>query len=109
MANIIVQRKSSFYPVIALSEIERIADDIIDEVIPELHEQENILFIAQAKMALMPHINNVLNNNKSQKHLMKKLRKTRFLIKHSTLMNEKTPELICLFDKFYFNVLCAIA
>ena len=89
MANIIVQRKSLFYPVIALSEIERIADDIIDEVIPELHEQENILFIAQAKMALMPHINNVLNNNKSQKHLMKKLRKTRFLIKHSTLMNHR--------------------
>ena len=96
MANIIVQRKSSFYPVIELAEIESIADDIIDEVIPELYEQENINFLFEIKIALMPHINNVLNNNKSQKHLINKLRETRFLIKHSTLMNEKTPELIWL-------------
>ena len=108
MANIIVQRKSLFYPVIALSEIERIADDIIDEVIPELHEQENVHFLAQTKMAFMPHINDVLNNNKSQRHLIKKLRKTRFLIKHST-MTEKNPELICLFDKLYSNIVRAIA
>ena len=109
MANIIVQRKSSFYPEIELAEIERIADDIIDELIPELHEQENINFLAQTKMAFMPHINNVLRNNKSQKNLIRKLRKARYSIKHSALVNEKNPELIFLFEKFYFNVLRATA
>ena len=109
MANIIVQRKSSFYPVNKQSEIERIADDIIDEVMPILHEQENEYFLEQTKMLFMPHINNVLRNNKSQKNLIRKLRKARYSIKHSALVNEKNPELIFLFEKFYFNVLRATA
>mgnify|MGYP005613556253 FL=1 len=109
MANIIVQRKSSFYPVIESSEIERIADDIIDEVMPILHEQENEYFLEQTKMLFMPHINNVLRNNKSKKNLIRKLRKARYSIKHSALVNEKNPELIFLFEKFYFNVLRATA
>ena len=106
MANIIVQRKSYFYPVIDLSEIERIADDIIDEVIPELHEKENIHFLEQTKMAFMPHINDVLKNNKSQKHLIRKLKNKRYLIKH-LIMTEKNPELICLFEKLYSNIVRA--
>ena len=57
----------------------------------------------------MPHINNVLRNNKSQKNLIRKLRKARYSIKHSALVNEKNPELIFLFEKFYFNVLRATA
>ena len=45
MANIIVQRKSLFYPVIALSEIEKIADDIIDEVVELQYKEKEILYI----------------------------------------------------------------
>ena len=52
MANIIVQRKSSFYPVIESSEIERIADDIIDEVMPIFMNKKIFIFLSKQKCCL---------------------------------------------------------